>query len=270
MSLAWYPFYVGDYARDTADLSCLEHGCFRLLLDASWARGPLPNDLNRLCRLAAGCDAETVRFILERYWVLAETDAGEVWANARLEAVRTTQDKEHAKQVIGAALTNYKRFGSEKSKATLERYGVDVPKLSLSDSGSDSGSVSGSCRNQNQNQNQKEDINIGENFVSPIEKVSAKKPAKRFVPPTVAEVADYCTERSNHVDPESFVDHYEANGWMRGKTKLKNWKAAVRTWEKNHEAHSNNTARHESAHERRKRINQEIRDRAMSHFSEVG
>lgn len=55
----------------------------------------------------------------------------------------------------------------------------------------------------------------------------------RFTPPTVNEVREYCNERLNFVDAESFVDHYESNGWMRGKTKIKDWKACVRTWEKN-------------------------------------
>jgi len=55
--------------------------------------------------------------------------------------------------------------------------------------------------------------------------------SKKFVPPTVAEVASYCQERGNSVDPGKFVDHYEASGWMRGKNKIKDWKACVRTWE---------------------------------------
>ena len=56
---------------------------------------------------------------------------------------------------------------------------------------------------------------------------------KKFIPPTVDEVAAYCQERKNAIDPEYFVDHYEANGWRRGKTPIENWKACVRTWEKN-------------------------------------
>ena len=60
-----------------------------------------------------------------------------------------------------------------------------------------------------------------------------KTKAKKFVPPTVDEVAKYCLERHNSVNPESFVDHYAASGWMRGKNKIKDWKACVRTWEKN-------------------------------------
>ena len=54
----------------------------------------------------------------------------------------------------------------------------------------------------------------------------------RFIPPTVDEVREYCLERKNNVDPERFVDFYASKGWMIGKSKMKDWKAAVRTWEK--------------------------------------
>ncbi len=57
------------------------------------------------------------------------------------------------------------------------------------------------------------------------------KKQKTFLPPSVEEVGAYCTERNNGIDPQQLLDHYEANGWMRGKTKIKDWKACVRTWE---------------------------------------
>lgn len=63
-------------------------------------------------------------------------------------------------------------------------------------------------------------------------------PAKRFTPPTVEEVAEYCRERQNSVDPAHFVDYYTANDWKVGRNKMKDWKAAVRTWERN--GYSNN------------------------------
>lgn len=59
------------------------------------------------------------------------------------------------------------------------------------------------------------------------------KKRKRFSPPTHDEVKAYCAERKNNVDAERFVNYYESNGWMVGKSKMKDWKAAVRTWEKN-------------------------------------
>ena len=54
---------------------------------------------------------------------------------------------------------------------------------------------------------------------------------KRFIPPTVDQVREYCEERGNGVNPQRFVDYYSSNGWMVGKNKMKDWKAAVRTWE---------------------------------------
>ena len=62
--------------------------------------------------------------------------------------------------------------------------------------------------------------------------VVKKETVKRtmFKPPTVEEVREYCDSRCNNVDPQNFVDHYTGNGWIRGKTKVKCWKACVRTW----------------------------------------
>lgn len=58
---------------------------------------------------------------------------------------------------------------------------------------------------------------------------------KRFAPPTLDEVKAYCNERKNGVDAERFIDYYTANGWLVGKNKMKDWKAAVRTWERRDE-----------------------------------
>lgn len=69
------------------------------------------------------------------------------------------------------------------------------------------------------------------------ESIGADKPprASRFVPPSVSEVAEYCRERGNGVDPQRFVDFYAAKGWMMGKNKMKDWRASVRTWERKEE-----------------------------------
>ena len=64
-----------------------------------------------------------------------------------------------------------------------------------------------------------------------VEEASPPTRSKRFTPPTVDEVRAYCYERGNGVDPQRFVDYYSSNGWMVGKSKMKDWKAAVRTWE---------------------------------------
>lgn len=60
--------------------------------------------------------------------------------------------------------------------------------------------------------------------------ISAKT-RKRFIKPTVEEVREYCQERGNMVDPDTFVNFYESKGWVVGKSPMKDWKAAVRNWE---------------------------------------
>lgn len=56
--------------------------------------------------------------------------------------------------------------------------------------------------------------------------------SKRFYPPTLDEVKEYCEERKNNIDPMAFIDFYSSKGWMIGKNRMKDWKAAVRTWER--------------------------------------
>ena len=51
--------------------------------------------------------------------------------------------------------------------------------------------------------------------------------------PSFLDVAAYCRERGNRVDPQQFLDYYTSNGWRVGRTPMKDWQAAVRTWERN-------------------------------------
>ena len=78
-------------------------------------------------------------------------------------------------------------------------------------------------------------LNRGE--CAPLEpkKEKAKKApgtSGRFIPPTVEEVTAYCNERGNRIDPQAFVDFYTSKGWKIGKEGMRDWRAAVRTWEK--------------------------------------
>lgn len=62
----------------------------------------------------------------------------------------------------------------------------------------------------------------------------------RFTPPTYEQVADYCKERGKGVDPERWFNYYTANGWKVGKNPMKDWKAAVMTWEKDAQGNQSN------------------------------
>ena len=61
----------------------------------------------------------------------------------------------------------------------------------------------------------------------------------RFKKPTVNEIAEYCIERKNNIDAETFYDFYESKDWKIGKNKMKSWKACVRTWEKRQTKNNN-------------------------------
>lgn len=81
----------------------------------------------------------------------------------------------------------------------------------------------------------KEDVNALKEYIKCLEKENKmlkEGKAHGKIPPTVDEVRAYCIERGNNVDPERFVDYYTSKGWMIGKNKMKDWKAAVRTWER--------------------------------------
>lgn len=67
-----------------------------------------------------------------------------------------------------------------------------------------------------------------------------------FKKPTVIEIKEYCTERKNNVDAETFCDFYESKDWLIGKNKMKSWKACVRTWEKS--SRNNNTNDRTTSH----------------------
>lgn len=66
-----------------------------------------------------------------------------------------------------------------------------------------------------------------------------KEPQKRFTKPTLEEVQAYCRERNNGVDAQKWYNHYEAVGWKVGRNPMKDWKASVRTWERNDNSGAN-------------------------------
>ena len=82
-----------------------------------------------------------------------------------------------------------------------------------------------------------------------------EKRQSRFRPPAREEVTAYCADRRNRVDPDRFCDFYESNGWKVGKNPMRDWKAAVRNWEKRN---GNFSAKRETANERYTRELQDV------------
>ena len=82
----------------------------------------------------------------------------------------------------------------------------------------------GGCERDAHNNIEKENIDINT--------LAMGKGPGRFKKPSLDEIREYCLGRGNKVDPEQFYNFYESNGWKVGKNPMKDWRAAVRTWEK--------------------------------------
>lgn len=138
--LHWYPFFCDDYLHDTYDLDCCEHGIYHLLLHRFWLSGPLKDDLDVLCRVAAGAPPQKVRGVLERFWVLTETG----WINPRMQELRLQQIDVNEKKRKNAVIGWEKRKNPTKTtKAPMQVHEVST-------------CTRNENQNQSQNQNQKQ------------------------------------------------------------------------------------------------------------------
>lgn len=73
-------------------------------------------------------------------------------------------------------------------------------------------------------------VMVKDKDITPADSEKRRPP---FHKPTIEEIKAYCTERKNSVDPDQWMNFYESNGWRVGRNPMKDWKAAVRTWERN-------------------------------------
>lgn len=112
-----------------------------------------------------------------------------------------------------------KKTDSKKSTITIVNYGV-YQDLKSAEKVEEKCKESTKKVREHTNNNDNNDNNVN------------NKISSRFTPPTLEEVRAYCLERKNKVNYEKWYDFYESKGWYVGKNKMKNWKAAVRTWEK--------------------------------------
>ncbi|MBR3973249.1 MAG: hypothetical protein IKJ99_04800 [Oscillospiraceae bacterium] len=93
------------------------------------------------------------------------------------------------------------------------------------------------------------EVSLGKSSIgkdSLVEGKEADKPPTRprFTPPTVEQVKAYCTEKGYTVDADRFVDYYTSNGWRVGKNPMKDWKAAVRTWNRKEQPNGKAESKH--------------------------
>ncbi len=86
------------------------------------------------------------------------------------------------------------------------------------------------------------------NYIIERDSNTREEKQKKFQKPTIEEVADYCVQRKNGINAEEFYYFYESKGWLVGKTPMKNWRAAVITWEKKRNQQSNTNTQNNGHH----------------------
>lgn len=136
-----------------------------------------------------------------------------------LEKIRQACGKGISIQNVRTALARFEKLGFLTNESTKEARLITVQNWELYQSTENNQQSNQQTGNKGltTNKNDKNDKNKKNNI---------------FIPPTLEEVTSYCKERNNSVDPQKWYDFYSAKGWMIGKNKMKDWKAAVRTWER--------------------------------------
>lgn len=156
----------------------------------------IPYDVKSLSSLT-GVDVDTVRCamaLFEKIGCVKMLDSGELYISQLSEMVGSETDKARTMRVIRAR----------------EKYGNDVTRMLPE------------CYPEK---------DIEKELDTELEKESKRK---RFTPPSVDEVREYCNEINATISPDAFVDYYAAQGWIYGKSgkQMKDWKAAVRNWQR--------------------------------------
>jgi uncharacterized protein YdaU (DUF1376 family) len=218
----YYQFNIGDYAKSTKHLTLLEDLAYRRLLDIYYdTEKPLTSNVKQLARIAGMSEyIDEINNVLSDFFT--ETEKG-------FTQKKTACEIEAYQAKAGTARVNGKLGGRPKKTHPEPKETQSVNSANPDETGL--------------KPNYKP-LTINQEPLTNNQELSVKDTgikAKRFVPPTLDQIRSYCNERLNNVDSNKFIDHYTSNGWLVGKNKMKDWKAAIRTWEKSSFDRTNNT-----------------------------
>ena len=198
-----FQFYPQDYLSSArvAEMSLEEEGAYIRLLCYCWTTGSIPADPERCARLVGkGCSTSVATFV-QRSFNVCSTNVQRM-VHDRLEKEREKQGLRREQTSFAGKKSAAARVASSTGATTKNKRSTSVQrKVNPSSSSSDE---DGDTPN---------DIN-----------------RKIFQVPTLDEVEVYIEENAPDVNAEVFYRFYESKGWMVGKNKMKNWKAAVSTW----------------------------------------
>jgi uncharacterized protein YdaU (DUF1376 family) len=201
----YFPIYLTDYVSDSRKLTMLQRGA---LIDLSVLYFQEDLKINytkeqiyRLVFAFSKEEKEAINFILENYFTQSENKPmGFYWVSSKLNQLGDKILKR-----LNSSRENGKKGGRGKKKE-IKPMGSNPlnPKH-----------------------------NLDESILNETKPNETKPKSKLFIKPTIQEIKDYCFERKNNVNPESFINYYEARGWKLKGIQMKDWKACVRTWEGN-------------------------------------
>ena len=199
----YYQFNIGDYHSHTSHLDEMEDLAYRRMIDYCYLNEiGLPKSVEEIARLIRmRTHCESIANVLREFFVLKKS----TYLCKRVE-----KDLEIFKEK------------SNKAKASANARWAKTKDLA------DANALRTECEG---NANHKPITNNHKPLTN----------RARFTPPKVEEVEDYVKTRPVKIDSNTFVDFYQGKGWMIGKNKMKDWQAAVRTWEKNQTPESGNS-----------------------------
>ena len=213
-----FQFYPTDYlASQRVQMMTLEEeGAYIRLLAYCWKHGDIPADPEQAARLIGkGASTTLATVVLAMF---QPTGNGDRLSHDRLDAERDKQAIWRAKSSQGGKISAEKRKGGS---TTLQ------PPLQgcLPNGGNQMATLLSSSSSSSSKEEKRDAI--------------ASKPT-RFSKPTLEEVSQYgLSLNPPFIQSSKFLNHYEANGWKVGKNSMKDWKAAVRTWQSNQQPSTN-------------------------------
>jgi uncharacterized protein YdaU (DUF1376 family) len=205
-SKPYYKRYPGDYKQDTSHLDFAEHGFYTLVLDELWINN------GKITKEKLRKSLKITEKKLEKF--LKKTKEFFTFSGDEISQNRMT--KEYA---IYADKCRKNKENSEKGVEARRRKQAEMD-------------------NRTVNQSVDEKTTHTRSQKPEARSIKSKR-GKVFSPPHHQEVKQYCFERNNSVDVHRFMDFYTSKGWMIGKNKMKDWQAAVRTWERGDSTNSN-------------------------------
>lgn len=226
-------FYISDWLTSTSEMDSDCKGWYLNLILHNYDKGSLPNDFEKLAVLANVKFSEYQRFeqvfeqVLKHKFEQTENNR---LTNLKTQTILKSRELFKEKRSESGKLSYFLKFcRNNQGKHMTEDFEKFIKdNIIISDLDTKNKQVLEQVfehlfelyRNENENENRDENEN------KDLDKSRNKK-----IPPTFEQVNEYCKERKNNVDAEKFINFYESKGWYIGKNKMKDWKAAVRTWE---------------------------------------